>query len=136
MLNIDSLLVEDFYNENKDFFVNARIQKIQQPTRREVILLLRNNAESKKLYININPEFYHLCFMSKENEQKRDIQIPKHPPMFCMLLRKHLEGARILSVHKPDFERIIELNIENYNDIKVGDIIEGYEQVEVARKLS
>ena len=134
MLNIDSLLVEDFYNENKDFFVNARIQKIQQPTRREVILLLRNNAESKKFYININPEFYHLCFMSKENEQKRDIQIPKHPPMFCMLLRKHLEGARILSVHKPDFERIIELNIENYNEL--GDKIEECLSIELMGKHS
>ncbi len=134
MLNIDSLLLEDFYNENKDFFVNAKVQKIQQPTRREVILFLRNNAESKKLYININPEFYHLCFMSKENEIKRDIQIPKQPPMFCMLLRKHMEGARILSVKKPEFERIIELNFENYNEL--GDKIEECLSIELMGKHS
>ena len=47
MLHIDSLLLEAFYEENKDFFINARLQKIQQPTRREVILQMRNNGESK-----------------------------------------------------------------------------------------
>ena len=134
MLNIDSLLLEDFYNENKDFFINARVQKIQQPTRREVILLLRNNNESKKLYININPQYYHLCFMSKENELKRDIQIPQQPPMFCMLLRKHMEGARIISTNKPQFERIIEFNFENYNEL--GDKIEECLSIELMGKHS
>ena len=134
MLSIDSLLLEDFYNENKNFFINARVQKIQQPTRREVILFLRNNAESKKLYININPEYYHLCFMDKENEIKRDIQIPKQPPMFCMLLRKHMEGARILSINKPEYERIIELNFENYNEL--GDKIEECLSIELMGKHS
>ena len=51
MLHIDSLLLEAFYKENKNFFENARVQKIQQPTRREVVLQLRNNGETKKLYI-------------------------------------------------------------------------------------
>ena len=134
MLNIDSLLLDAFYKENKDFFENARVQKIQQPTRREIILHLRNKAESKKLYININPNFYHLCFMSKENEQRRNISIPKQPPMFCMLLRKHMEGAKILKVEKPDFERILELTFENYNEI--GDRIEECLSIELMGKHS
>lgn len=134
MLNIDSLLLDAFYKENKDFFENARVQKIQQPTRREIILHLRNKAESRKLYININPNFYHLCFMSKENEQRRNISIPKQPPMFCMLLRKHMEGAKILKVEKPDFERILELTFENYNEI--GDRIEECLSIELMGKHS
>lgn len=134
MLHIDSLLLEAFYEENKDFFINARVQKIQQPTRREVILQMRNNGESKKLYININPSFHHLCFMNKENEAKRNIQIPKQPPMFCMLLRKHMEGARILKINKPEFERIIELTFENYNEI--GDRIEECLSIELMGKHS
>ena len=134
MLHIDSLLLEAFYNENKDFFVNARVQKIQQPTRREVILHLRNKSESKKLYININPDFYHICFMSKENEARRNIEIPKQPPMFCMLLRKHMEGAKILKITKPDFERIIELTFENYNEL--GDRIEECLSIELMGKHS
>lgn len=134
MLNIDSLLLDAFYKENKDFFENARVQKIQQPTRREIILHLRNKAESRKLYININPNFYHLCFMSKENEQRRNISIPKQPPMFCMLLRKHMEGAKILKVEKPDFERILELTFENYNEL--GDRIEECLSIELMGKHS
>ena len=134
MLHIDSLLLEAFYNENKDFFINARIQKIQQPTRREVILQLRNKTETRKLYININPDFYHLCFMNKENEIRRNIEIPKQPPMFCMLLRKHMEGARILNISKPDFERIIELTFENYNEL--GDRIEECLSIELMGKHS
>lgn len=134
MLNIDSLLLDAFYKENKDFFENARVQKIQQPTRREIILHLRNKSESRKLYININPNFYHLCFMSKENEQRRNISIPKQPPMFCMLLRKHMEGAKILKVQKPDFERILELTFENYNEL--GDRIEECLSIELMGKHS
>lgn len=134
MLQIDSLLLEAFYNENKEFFINARVQKIQQPTRREIILHIRNARETRKLYININPAFYHICFMSRENETRRNIEIPKQPPMFCMLLRKHIEGAKILSVTKPDFERIIELNFENYNEL--GDRIEECMSIELMGKHS
>ena len=134
MLQLDSLLLEAFYEENKDFFINARVQKIQQPTRREIVLQLRNNAETRKLYININPSFHHICFMSKENEQRRNIEIPKQPPMFCMLLRKHMEGAKILKINKPEFERIIELTFENYNEL--GDRIEECLSVELMGKHS
>lgn len=55
--------------------------------------------------------------MSKENEQKRAISIPKEPPMFCMLLRKHLEGAKIFEIKQPDYERILEFYFESYNEI-------------------
>lgn len=138
MIQIDSLMLEAFFQENKDFFENAKVQKIQQPTRREIILQFRkstpNGGETKKLYININPQYHHLSFMSKENEQRRDISIPKQPPMFCMLLRKHMEGARILKVQKPDFERIIELYFENYNEI--GDRVEECLSIELMGKHS
>lgn len=134
MLQIDSLLLEDFYTETKDFLTNARVQKIQQPTRREIIMFVRNKFESKKLYININPSFHHICFMSKDNESKRHIDIPVKPPMFCMLLRKHLEGAKIVKVNKPDFERIIEIIFENYNEI--GEKVEECLSIELMGKHS
>ena len=63
MINIDFLTMKAFYLENIDFLINARLQKIQRPTRRDFILSLRNNGISKKLYINIDPQIYHLCFM-------------------------------------------------------------------------
>lgn len=138
MIHIDSLILEEFYNENKDFFENAKVQKIQQPTRKEIILQLRKNAqtggETKKFYININPEYHHVCFMSKDNEKRRCLEIPKQPPMFCMLLRKHMEGAKILKINKPENERILELFFENYNEL--GDRIEECLSIELMGKHS
>lgn len=134
MINIDSKILEIFINQNGDFLTGARVQKIQQPTRREVVLHLRKNAESKKLYININPAFAHLCFMSSENERRRNFTMQQHPPMFCMLLRKHMEGAKITCVKKPENERIVELFFKNHNEL--GDEIEECLSVELMGKHS
>lgn len=117
MISFDSLTLNNWLLQNKDFLTGARIQKIQQPTRRELVFVLRNNAETQKLYINITPQMYHLCFMSKENETKRLINIPQKPPMFCMLLRKYLENSRIAKVNQPDYERILEFYIEAYDEL-------------------
>ena len=134
MINIDSEVLKSFIDENKDFFINAKIQKIQQPTRKDIIIHLRNNSESRKLYININPQAYHIAFMTKENENRRHLSIPQHPPMFCMLLRKHMEGAKIININKPDFERVIELYFEKYNEI--GERIEECLSIELMGKHS
>ncbi len=110
-------MLKKWVEENSDFLTGARIQKIQQPTRRDFVFAIRNNGETRKLYININPQYYHVCFMSKENEAKRLIEIPQKPPMFCMLLRKYLENAVIARVNQPQYERILEFYIETYNEL-------------------
>ena len=110
-------MLKKYVEENEDFLTGARIQKIQQPTRRDFIFAIRNNGETRKLYININPQYYHICFMSKENEAKRLIDIPQKPPMFCMLLRKYIENAVIARVNQPEYERILEFYIETYNEL-------------------
>lgn len=60
---------------------------------------------------------YHLCFMSKDNFEKRLIEIPQKPPMFCMLLRKYLGSSRIAKINQPEYERILEFYIETYNEL-------------------
>lgn len=119
--NFDFLTLKAFLEENLSFLQGARIQKIQQPTRQELIFHMRNSGESRKFYINTNPQFFHLCFMSKENEEKRILEIPKSPPMFCMLLRKYLESAKIAKVSQPkigeNLERILEFYFETYNEL-------------------
>lgn len=115
MINIDSLSMKAFVEENRDFFLGAKVQKIQQPNRRELILVLRNNGETRKFYININPSFYHVCFMNKENEKRRAITIPKAAAMFCMLLRKYIDASRIVDIVQPEGERIIELYFDFYD---------------------
>ncbi len=117
MITFDSLTLKAFLKENTDFLTDARIQKIQQPTRRDFVLTIRKSGQSRKFYININPQLHHICFMSPENERRRRITIPAKPPMFCMLLRKYLENSRICRVSQPPNERILEFYVETYNEI-------------------
>ncbi len=117
MITFDSLTLKAWIEENREFLTGARIQKIQQPTRKDFVFTIRQKGESRKLYININPQFHHVCFMSKENEEKRLIEIPQKPPMFCMLLRKYLENAVIAQVNQPPYERILEFYIETFNEL-------------------
>jgi len=117
MINLDYVTLKLFFEENIDFFIGARLQKIQQPTRHDLILHLRNNSESRKLYISINPQVYHLAFMWVNGENRWCIEIPKHPPMFCMLLRKYLEGCKISDALVVEGERILELHFEIFDEL-------------------
>ena len=123
MINFDALTLSLFLKENKEFFLNAKIQKIQQPSRSELVFSCRNKYESKKFYINFNPEFYHLCFMSEITEKRRNFTIPKTAPMFCMLLRKYIQNAKIVDVRVPQYERIFELYFEYYDELNEKNII-------------
>lgn len=118
MITFDSLTLKAFIKENKDFFVGSRIQKIQQPTRREILFTMRNNGISRKFYMNINPQFHHLCFINKDTEARRFLEIPQKPPMFCMQLRKYLENAKIVKVNQPNHERIFEIYVETFNELQ------------------
>ena len=77
----------------------ARVEKIHQPSRGAVILHLRSREERTKLLIVPDPAAprLHLTTTNPEN--------PPEPPMFCMLLRKHLMGARLIDVSQPPMER-------------------------------
>ena len=77
----------------------ARVDKIHQPSRDAVIIHLRSRETRAKLLINPNPAAprLHLTTANPEN--------PAEPPMFCMLLRKHLMGARLVAVTQPSMER-------------------------------
>lgn len=117
MINFDSLTLKLFAKESADFFTGAKIQKIQQPNRSELIFHIRNLGQSRKFYINFNPNFAHICFMSEDNEKLRSISIPKTAPMFCMLLRKYIQNARLVKIEVPKNERIFEMYFEYYDEL-------------------
>jgi len=117
MINLDYLTLKAFEKENSDFFKGAKIQKIQQPTRKDLILSIRNKGETKKLYITVNPKFYHLAFINSETYLKRNIKIPDLPPMFCMLLRKYIDNGEITKISIPPYERIFEIHLNSINEL-------------------
>ena len=119
MYNLDSLSLKYFYEENFDFIFGAIVQKIQQISRYEVIFNLRNlkAGVNKKLYININPKYPHVCFIDEAGLEKRNITIPSKPPMFCMQLRKYFNGSKIKEFKIVEYERILEFYFDYFDEI-------------------
>ncbi len=85
------------------------IDKIYQPSKDEVLLHLRGKGKHR-LMISSSPN------SARIHLTERSVENPKTPPAFCMVLRKHLMGARLLKVYTPAFERVIFLEFEGKND--------------------
>lgn len=117
MINFDSLTLKAFINENRELFESGRIQKVQQPSRHEILLGIRALGKNHKLYMCVDPKYPHIALLSDEGEELRNIEMPQKPPMFCMLLRKHMEGSKIKAVRQPEYERIFEIYFESYNEL-------------------
>ena len=117
MINFDSLSLKALTKEIAPILTEGRVQKVQQPSRNELLLSIRSGGKNHKLYVSIDPKYPHLCFLSDQGEEYRHIEIPQKPPMFCMLLRKHMEGAKIRKVVQPEYERILEIHFDSYNEI-------------------
>ncbi|MFX3618411.1 MAG: NFACT family protein [Sporolactobacillus sp.] len=97
-------------------FVGGRITKIYQPTVTDLVFHLRSRSARGKLLISINAAFarMHLTELIEGN--------PQEPPMFCMLLRKYLEGSVIEAIAQVGFERIVHIDLRSRNDF--GDLTE------------
>ncbi|HSA05643.1 MAG TPA: NFACT RNA binding domain-containing protein [Candidatus Gastranaerophilales bacterium] len=117
MINFDSLSLKALINELKPILTEGRVHKVQQPSRNELLLTIRACGKNQKLYICDNPKYPHIAVLSKEGEELRSIEIPQIPPMFCMLLRKHMEGSKINDIKQPGFNRILEIAFESYSEL-------------------
>ena len=108
---LDGVAINALSKELNKKLTGGRIDKIHQPEQGEIIMHIRCGGENLRLLLCANPSFprVHLTASSKEN--------PASPPMFCMLLRKHLSGGKILSVYQKDFERIIYFDIESNDEM-------------------
>ena len=113
---LDALCLTALAEELRPTLEGARIDKIYQPARDEVLLHLRSQAGNVRLLLSARPGSprAHLTTLVWEN--------PDKPPMFCMLLRKHLQGARILALEQPPLERILTLRMEALDEL--GDRVE------------
>lgn len=104
---IDSSTVSLLKNELNSELVGGRIDKIQQPSKKLLLLTVRKDRENKKLLISCTGGKARVHLTSQEYEN------PKEPPMFCMLLRKHLTGAEILAIEQPNDDRILIFHLAN-----------------------
>lgn len=91
--------------------VSGRISKIHQPNSQEIVLHIRAGGRNNRLLISIHPSY------SRIHMTNEAIDNPSEPPMFCMLLRKHLEGGFISSISQLDMDRVFILRVEGKNEI-------------------
>ena len=113
---LDALCLSGVVHELNTALAGAKVDKIYQPGRDEVVLALGAPAGNVRLLLSANPNQprLHLTQLPLEN--------PDKPPMFCMLLRKHLSGARLLAVEQVPLERVVRLRFEALNEL--GDRVE------------
>ena len=104
---LDAICLQAVVREIAPQVEGLKIEKIQQPARDQVILLLRSN---KRLLLNAgaNAPRLQLTELLRDN--------PAEPPMFCMLLRKHLVGARVAEITQPGLERLVRIELDVTDD--------------------
>lgn len=108
--------------------VGGRVDKMHQPERDEIIVSVRTLEKSYKLLLSAssaNPRF-HLTEYTKKN--------PKTAPLFCMLLRKHTNSGKIKAIEQIDFERIVKISVDSYDEL--GDYTTKYIYVEIMGRHS
>lgn len=98
----DSLTLAAVVAELNAAWRGARIEKLHFPTPHELVMSLRG-AQSRRLYCSLRGNF------SRMHLTERRFENPPQPPMFCMLLRKHLEGSRILRFEQLELERVVQI---------------------------
>ena len=105
---LDAVCLSGVVKELRKALLGLRIEKVQQPARDQVILTFRGN---KKLLLcaGASQARIHLTNISREN--------PAQPPMFCMLLRKHLGSGRLTAIEQPALERAVILTVEIVDEL-------------------
>lgn len=118
---LDGAFLNIISGELENTVLNARVEKIYQPSKDEIIISLRTRGQgnnekntSKKLMLcaNANSPRIHFTSIALEN--------PQSPPMFCMLLRKHLNTGRLVSIKQSGLDRVLALEFEAVNEL--GDL--------------
>lgn len=95
--------------------IGGRVEKIHQPSREEIIISLRTRQGSKKIFISAN------AGSARVHITENSVDNPQTPPMFCMLLRKHLGSGKLIDVRQDGLERILFLDFECVNEL--GDVV-------------
>ena len=125
---LDAVYLSYIHRELRERLLGARIDKIYQPSRDEVVFLLRCREGSFRLLLSANPSHPRVHFTTAPVEN------PASPPMFCMLMRKHLTGGRFIEVTQPPSERVIDFSLQCTNEF--GDEVIKHVVIEIMGRNS
>lgn len=124
----DGTVISNLVYELDTTLSGGRIVKIAQPENDALLFTIKNNGQQYRLFASADASL-PLLYLTQANKPS-----PMTAPNFCMLLRKHLNSARILSVTQPGLERIVDLTIEHLNEM--GDLCVKHLMIELMGKHS
>ncbi len=110
----DGLVIANMADDMRKNLIGGRLNKIYQPENDELLLVIKNEKKLYRLVLSASASLPLIYFTEKTKNN------PMSAPNFCMLLRKHILNGRIIRIHQPGMERIVEIHIEHLNEL--GDI--------------
>lgn len=110
-MSFDGMFTYGMTHELNSRIAGGRITRVHQPFKHDVIFHIRANGKNHKLLLSAHPSYsrVHMTNQAYEN--------PSEPPMFCMLLRKHIEGGFIEKIEQAGLDRIMIFRIKSRNEI-------------------
>jgi predicted ribosome quality control (RQC) complex YloA/Tae2 family protein len=113
-MSFDGLFTKLMTNEISSTLNSGRINKIYQPFKNEIMMQIRSNGKNHKLLLSAHPSYARVQLTNDSYDN------PSEPPMFCMLLRKHLEGSIIEKIYQIGLDRMIAIEVKGRNEL--GDV--------------
>lgn len=110
-MSYDGMLLKSVVEEINDKLENSRLDKVHQPTNQELTLNFRSPEGSHSLLLSASSNYPRMYFTQSK------FQNPSSPPLFCMVLRKHLQGARFKEARQYGQDRICSLVFESKNEL-------------------
>lgn len=110
-MSLDGMAISALAHELNEQLIQARIDKIIQPSSTAIVINCRKDGKTLRLLTSINPQNARMAITDQS------FQAPAQAPLFCMVLRKHLQNAQIESVRQHDWERIIEIRLKGRSEI-------------------
>ncbi|MCD7726778.1 MAG: NFACT family protein [Ruminococcus sp.] len=112
---LDGVYLNIIKKDLEEKLIGSRVDKIHQPSREEIIITFRTRQGSHKVLFNVNAS------QARVHETEIAAENPKAPPMFCMLLRKHLSSGKLIAIRQDGKERILSFDFDSTNEM--GDIV-------------
>ena len=112
---LDAATLELTARELKTVLADAKIAKLFEPTRDELVITLRTRTDTYALLLSARSGSARVCLTEETFEN------PETPPSFCMLMRKHLTGGKLLDVHMEPGDRIVYFDFQCTNEM--GDLV-------------
>lgn len=112
-MSFDGIVVKSLVGELREKLIDSKIDKVYQPEKDEVCLKIRSKEGACKLLLSASASHPRIYIANKYEKTN-----PKKAPVFCMTLRKYIQGGVIVDIDQVGFDRIIKISVESYDELR------------------